>query len=213
MKIFLLVGIAGLVAAGCGSFQPPASGTAPQPLTSGQRQTDRGGFGQASAPPEPKSESGIPVGPPEVIVYEAKGASRGIIAAAWNDGTIVFASRVDQPGGEMRIGRTDSARVARVVEGCASERFGSTKGAAGIADGWHRSAAIRAKGQVLFRTWATGSAGSEDSPEVVNVCEHCAAQVIALIPFDGGKGLTPDQGWLGAVDRFVHTGEWAAASK
>lgn len=209
MKTLLRVGFAGLlaVAAGCGSFQPPASGTSPQPLTSGQRQTDRGGFGQAS---EPRSESGIPVGPPEVVLYEAKGASRGLIAAAWNDGTIVFAARVDQPGGEMRIGRTDSARVARVVDGSASEGFGSTKGAAGIADGMHRSASIRVKGgQVLFRTWATGSARSDDSPEVLNVCEHCAAQVIALIPFDGGKGLTPDQAWLGAVERFVHTGEWA----
>lgn len=202
--LFAVVGLTAVVA-GCASSTPPKG------LTSGQRQTDRGAFGQAAGA-EPAAGLGAPAGPPEVVLYEAKsGGVRGVVVAAWSDGTVVFAPRADEPGRDLRIGRTDSERVSRVIEGCVSNGLGAATLA--VAPGGisapYRSLGIRSpRAQSKSKAWSL-STGPNGASEAMSVCGPCAEQAVGLIPRDGGQAFVQNQAWLDLMERFAHTGRWA----
>lgn len=206
-KVLLLVTAAVGVLGGCSSMMPPTKTTGPAGLTSGQRQTDQSAFGHAAA--TDTRVAGLPTGSPDVAMFEARGpVSRGLLAAAWNDGTIVFASRVDAPGVDLRIGRTESARVARLIEGCISNGFGTAK-PAGPVELPFRSLGVRLRGAPSrAQTWSL-AARSEAAAALMGVCGPCGEELLAMIPLDGGKPVVGDPAWLSAMERFANTGVWA----
>lgn len=215
MMILGLVGLAGLTACNGSIFGPQVVGQPnggkgqPPALTSGQRQTDRGEFGQAAGGDAP-SANGVPSGAPVVALFEQRaGGAQGLIAAAWSDGTIVFASRVDAPGIDLKIGRTDSERVSRVLELCGSAGVGTKPAAVPGAGAPQRAVGIRIPGgATTSKAWLIGAPPPPEEADAVNSCEFCAARTIALIPFDGGRGFSGTREWAARVEMFARTGKW-----